>query len=914
MARLSFASVMLALSVASAYETWHLVDLAAVICPKPSDAPQYAVGINYTSELQVDQPHIISILRKSSKAMKVTFKVLDGEGVEVIEEQTVQMGELSDSVPSTCTCQQPAAADHDALKSEYGANYGLSCDAWDEIKCDKWWGKDAVGPWCCQNWCYSSKDCPDAFESQLLPGTYYSYKACKGTAVSATCSWTSVAKSKDPCECKNKVASFNAAMKAKGFDTVMYGSKCSPWDSILSTCENFYRPDQVDTWCCASWCYVEKECPTAIASVNDGVELYWSDNVCIDDPKLMSQCKYKPQPNITAKTLGSCECLNETMPEALLPKWTLMPSGAADGVPSDYGSLCAPHDAYECNNIYPNAADHSMWCCMSWCWVSAECPGAVESTLWPGHYRSEAGCEMDDEIVSGCPFDRTSCECANPPNQSEMEAKLGVTKAADFPADYGSSCKAWDADGCKRVWGSDADSNWDSTSHDWCCDSWCYVSIDCPIAQNSWLTDLGLKYYFSYTTCDDDTSLNYQEPPVDNCAARRLRGPEELEEVDEDEEDEADQEKERRLSARRRGGSRSRYSSSSYSGSRRRAPRPSPRRRAPSGYSSAGSRRRQYSAPSGPSLRRRSPPPAPPPVRRRAPPPPVAQRRRTTAMGGQSQTYSSARRRAPTASTGTASSTSDTRRRRSSYDGNYGYTGRPQMMNNYGNQMPQQTSYGYSGYQAYPQKSHSNVAMYAAGGFVAGAAVGGLGGYAAASYFNSNQGYNRYHNSRYGSDYRESYCFVPNDASTYQSWDRAGDVISCRACRNRYGYCLNVESCQRASGCGYETPSSVNREDFQATGFIPKDYTPPLSVIFTKLEGDDIDPNPNTGGICPPTTEADKTKWETQGLEQRIPMDVFVVLTRQEKLSMAGKIESSCGSVRLPLLLLLFLFLVGLRR
>jgi len=236
------------------------------------------------------------------------------------------------------------------------------------------------------------------------------------------------------------------------------------------------------------------------------------------------------------------------------------------------------------------------------------------------------------------------------------------------------------------------------------------------------------------------------------------------------------------------------------------------------------------------------------------------------------------------------------------------------MMNNYGNQMPQQTSYGYSGYQAYPQKSHSNVAMYAAGGFVAGAAVGAVGGYAAASYFNSNQGYNRYHNSRYGDDYRESYCFVPNDASSYVSWDRAGDVISCRACRNRYGYCLNVESCQRASGCGYETPSSVNREDFQATGFIPKDYTPPLSVIFTKLEGDDIDPNPNTGGICPPTTEADKTRWETQGLEQRIPMDVFVVLTRQEKLSMAGKIESSCGSVRLPLLLLLFLFLVGLRR
>ncbi len=40
------------------------------------------------------------------------------------------------------------------------------------------------------------------------------------------------------------------------------------------------------------------------------------------------------------------------------------------------------------------------------------------------------------------------------------------------------------------------------------------------------------------------------------------------------------------------------------------------------------------------------------------------------------------------------------------------------------NQMPYQTSYGYSGYNAYPAKSQSNVALYAGGGLLAGAFVG----------------------------------------------------------------------------------------------------------------------------------------------------------------------------------------------
>jgi hypothetical protein len=43
------------LPMTAAYETWHLVDIAQVVCPKPTVSstapafPEYNVGINYTS-------------------------------------------------------------------------------------------------------------------------------------------------------------------------------------------------------------------------------------------------------------------------------------------------------------------------------------------------------------------------------------------------------------------------------------------------------------------------------------------------------------------------------------------------------------------------------------------------------------------------------------------------------------------------------------------------------------------------------------------------------------------------------------------------------------------------------------------------------------------------------------------------
>lgn len=90
MAMLTRTTILISLFLADAYETWHLVDLAQVVCPKPTSSnpdapvfPDYNLGINYSSELQVDAPHIIGFIRASKQAMSITFKVEDFYGEQV---------------------------------------------------------------------------------------------------------------------------------------------------------------------------------------------------------------------------------------------------------------------------------------------------------------------------------------------------------------------------------------------------------------------------------------------------------------------------------------------------------------------------------------------------------------------------------------------------------------------------------------------------------------------------------------------------------------------------------------------------------------------------------------------------------------------------------------------------------------
>lgn len=851
------------LPLAAAYETWHMVDLAQVVCPKPTVSasaptyPEYNVGINYTSAMVVDTPHIVSFMRTSSKAVSITFKIEDANGATVVSETTVNLAAVSTTTPTNCKCTSPTIPS--GVEATYGTGYGSSCSAWDETNCDTLWGTLTVGAWCCRPWCYATSDCPDAYSSQAIPGQYFSYAACNTatTPAPSTCKWTAVAEANDPCKCLNKGSLFNSAMNAKFSSN--YGSSCMAWD--MSNCATNYREDQVDSWCCANWCYVDKSCPSAKDSLNDGMQgiLYWSDNACPDDTALTLQCPYRAKSNSTPA--GDCTCKTEQVPATVM-NWTAL--GLNETTYAGYGTSCLPWDSQECHLLYPSLDSYAMWCCLSWCWVDSSCATARASTLWPGHFFSYDQCEMSPEVVSSCKYD-SACQC-----RGQLPSGTFSNVEGTFADNYGSSCQDWDSTGCKATWYHNSNGGWNTSSeHEWCCDSWCYVNNSCPIAKASWL---GTGFYFSYETCDDPTT-NYHED-TDTCddpaeAHRRRRGR---------------RLSTRRLSARRRSGGG--FSSSSSYSSRRRSSfssyspsSTSSRRRSPAATSTSA-RRRSYSAPTSYQPRRRAVVSSPRrrAARRRAPPPPppapVNTRRRSTSING--QTYvTTPRRRAATTGTTTA------RRRRTAPPQAYGYTDRPTLMNNYGGNMPSQTSYGYSGV-AKPANSNTNIAMYAAGGAVAGAVVGAGAMHAYNNMYNENA-YGGHRRRRVGNYYDVEWCVVTASGS------RNGAFMECNQCYRLYGYsyCQSARNCNTAAGCGYTTPSSFNRDDLAATGFIPNSYAPPLKVTFTSITGDDIDTDP-VSGICPPQTQAQADLVETFNKTMSFKPDLFLVLTKQETLQTAS--------------------------
>ncbi|CAE7539389.1 unnamed protein product, partial [Symbiodinium pilosum] len=496
-------------------------------------------------------------------------------------------------------------------------------------------------------------------------------------------------------------------------------------------CAADYRPDQVDTWCCASWCYVDKECPSAIQSMNPGMEgiLFWSDNVCADDPVAMAQCPYKPQPNVSASDT-SCACLNSTMPTYDLTKAGLNSNYA------DYGKVCAPHDATICEITYPNAAT-GMWCCMSWCWVAESCPTARASMLWPGRFYSDSSCQMDADVVSGCKYDLDACKCRG--------TLPSGTLPSGFASNYGESCSAWDSQDCKATWSTNPSSNWFTQSNqEWCCDAWCYVDSACPIAKISWL---GTGYYFSYETCDDP-STTYVES-TDTCTPNRRRAlrrlgslmRQALEDIEGDTEDESAQQ--RLLSARRRGG----YSATTDRRRRRSPPAPDTRspespstcttyrcinsppqhshQRADKCYAASAAKSSHYhhnrdaaKAHAGYHHHDRDQTKAYRGYHYHGSDPSKAQRYYQHHHGGICSASSARRRSVP-----------------------YGYTSKNDVMNNHGGNMPHQTNYGYSGSNAVSANEQTNVAMYAAGAAAAAAVVGAGAAYA--------------YNSMYGDSYSD---------------------------------------------------------------------------------------------------------------------------------------------------------------
>ena len=105
--------------------------------------------------------------------------------------------------------------------------------------------------------------------------------------------------------------------------------------------------------------------------------------------------------------------------------------------------------------------------------------------------------------------------------------------------------------------------------------------------------------------------------------------------------------------------------------------------------------------------------------------------------------------------------------------------------------MPYQTSYGYSGYNAVPAQSRPNVAMYAVGGALAGAAVGAGAMYAYNSMYGDAYGYEVFRRRRLHDFRSPDYCIVTAPGS------RNGAFMECAQCHHLYGPELRVQQCTK---------------------------------------------------------------------------------------------------------------------
>jgi len=72
--------------------------------------------------------------------------------------------------PCACTGSNTGV---DATK--FGQDYGTSCRDWDNDNCASWWGPEKTGQWCCEQWCYVSKECSAGKPSTLAHGLFYLY-------------------------------------------------------------------------------------------------------------------------------------------------------------------------------------------------------------------------------------------------------------------------------------------------------------------------------------------------------------------------------------------------------------------------------------------------------------------------------------------------------------------------------------------------------------------------------------------------------------------------------------------------------------------------------------------------------------------------------------------------------------------
>jgi len=92
-------------------------------------------------------------------------------------------------------------------------------------------------------------------------------------------------------------------------------------------------------------------------------------------------------------------------------------------------------------------------------------------------------------------------------------------------------------------------------------------------------------------------------------------------------------------------------------------------------------------------------------------------------------------------------------------------------------------------------------------------------------------------------------------------------MMSCADCAAKHG-----------TDCAPELPPVANRDDLMDTGFWPEDYTSPLTVTITSIEGHDFSPN-----ILCASGLASNDKL-TEAARKHSASDIFLTLTKMEKL------------------------------
>ena len=339
----------------------------------------------------------------------------------------------------------------------------------------------------------------------------------------------------------------------------LYGSSCAAWDQFpgtphLQNCppgSNWSHPDH--NWCQLPWCYVSSSCVYKIPSrAFNGSNLYYSYEICgavpdcYNDFAIDKRCPYDPygtQSYVVHKGNG-CECSYHgvELPESVYRNYPVDAPGKYENASyiKIYGTSCAAWDQMPGTpwiEYCPSTADwcNSMynWCQLPWCFVGSSCSTRVATTVFAG---SEAAFLSYDTCLSApdcsttpydirCPFDRHDnnwatpqecpdswsdvCECIF--QGSNLPSEVYLNHPRDQPgqfaslpniAAYGTSCASWDTvPGTPLSARCRPDSNWSSSTYNFCQLPWCYVNSTCASHRVSSLFNGSIASFYSYDAC-----------------------------------------------------------------------------------------------------------------------------------------------------------------------------------------------------------------------------------------------------------------------------------------------------------------------------------------------------------------------------------------------------------------------------